>query len=62
MSEYSLKSLQLIFGQEFVQYLNELNVLMIGVGGIGCELLKALSPFKFNSIEIVPDLFYGIIF
>lgn len=53
MSEYSAKNLELIFGKDFVNYLSQLNVLMIGVGGIGCELLKALSPFKFNNIEIL---------
>lgn len=53
MSEYSSKYLNVIFGEDFVKHLTTLNVLMIGVGGIGCELLKALSPYKFNKIEIL---------
>lgn len=34
---------QLLFGKEFLGYLEEINILLIGVGGIGCEVLKVLT-------------------
>jgi len=34
---------ELLLGKEFVKYLGSVNVLLIGVGGIGCEVLKVLT-------------------
>jgi molybdopterin/thiamine biosynthesis adenylyltransferase len=33
------------------------HVLVVGAGGIGCELLKNLVLARFENIEIVPSLF-----
>ncbi|KAL4455772.1 hypothetical protein ABPG74_003182 [Tetrahymena malaccensis] len=44
---------QLLFGKEFLNYLNEINILLIGVGGIGCEVLKVLQQFKVKSLHIL---------
>ena len=47
------KSLTRIYGKEFVEYLKQQKLLIIGVGGIGCEILKNLLVFPFSNIEIV---------
>jgi molybdopterin/thiamine biosynthesis adenylyltransferase len=30
-----------------------MKILLVGVGGIGCELLKVLSHFKFDEIHMI---------
>ena len=42
-----------IYGKDFVSYMKSLKILVVGVGGIGCELLKVLSKFLFKEIHIV---------
>lgn len=42
---------QCIFGNE--DRLSSLRVLMIGVGGIGCEVLKMVSNLHFQELHII---------
>ena len=42
-----------IYGEELYQAIQSAKILMIGVGGIGCELLKALSKAGFINIDIL---------
>lgn len=48
-----LKTLDLILAQEVQLYLKESKILLIGVGGIGCEILKILSKFSFQELHIL---------
>jgi ubiquitin-like 1-activating enzyme E1 B len=42
-----------VLGKELVQRLGTTRVLMVGAGGIGCELLKNVVTAGFGYIEIV---------
>ncbi len=42
-----------LFNKEFISYIESQNVLIVGIGGIGCELLKILVKFKFSSYHLV---------
>ncbi|EGR30664.1 ubiquitin-activating enzyme e1, putative [Ichthyophthirius multifiliis] len=44
---------KLLFGEQFLEKFNQTSLLLIGVGGIGCEVLKNLSQFKFKEIHIL---------
>ena len=44
---------KLLFPQTLLDTLSTTNLLLIGVGGIGCEILKVLSQFHFSSIHIL---------
>lgn len=44
---------QKLLGSDFLNKLAETNILLIGVGGIGCEVLKVLSKFNLKSIHII---------
>lgn len=43
----------LIFNSELKQVVNSSKVLVVGAGGIGCELLKNLVLTGFEDIEVV---------
>jgi ubiquitin-like 1-activating enzyme E1 B len=45
--------LQTIFGKEILKTLHESKVLVVGAGGIGCELLKDLVMTGFHNIEVL---------
>jgi molybdopterin/thiamine biosynthesis adenylyltransferase len=45
--------MEVIFGNHFTESLKQEKLLLVGVGGIGCEILKQLSLAPFRHIEIV---------
>ncbi|KRW98931.1 Molybdenum cofactor biosynthesis, MoeB [Pseudocohnilembus persalinus] len=49
----SQKTLQLLYGEEEVSKLNRSNVLIVGAGGIGCELVKNLTKSGFKKFSII---------
>ena len=42
-----------LYGENTLKKITECKVLMVGAGGIGCELLKSLVLFGFKYIEII---------
>ena len=47
------EQLKLIYGDEIAQQILTSNVLIVGAGGIGCELVKSLSLSGFKKISII---------
>ena len=45
--------LKLIYGEGLVEFIRTSKILVVGAGGIGCELLKNLVLSGFENIEIV---------
>lgn len=45
--------LELIYGPEAAHRITTANILVVGAGGIGCELMKTLSVTGFKSITII---------
>lgn len=45
--------LEIIYGKNVAEKIISSNVLVVGAGGIGCELMKILSLTGFNKISIV---------
>ena len=48
--------LEMIYDHETAQKIINANVLVVGAGGIGCELMKTLSITGFSKITIVITL------
>ena len=48
-----LKPLLQTLGPNLVNYINNANILLVGAGGIGCELLKNLSLSGFTKITVI---------
>jgi ubiquitin-like 1-activating enzyme E1 B len=44
--------LELLYGAK-VQDIRKLNILLVGVGGIGCEVLKGLAKLPIESLHIL---------
>lgn len=42
-----------LFGKDFLESIQQEKLLLVGVGGIGCEILKQLTLAPFKHIEIV---------
>ena len=47
------RTLELIYGQSTLQKVSNSNVLVVGAGGIGCELIKNLGNSGFNRFTII---------
>ena len=45
--------LEIIYGQEIAQKVLKSNVLVVGAGGIGCELVKCLSMTGFGKLSVI---------
>ncbi len=43
----------MLYHPDFSQEISKISILLVGAGGIGCEILKNLSRFDFSLIEIV---------
>lgn len=57
MSAIKQTKLELIYGKETAKRVLGSKVLVVGAGGIGCELMKSLSLTGFSNINIVSKLF-----
>jgi molybdopterin/thiamine biosynthesis adenylyltransferase len=51
-------ALQKIYGTEVSEKIETSNILIIGAGGIGCELIKALSLSGFKNLTVVRNFDY----
>lgn len=47
------RHLELLYGKDICQRISNANLLIIGVGGIGCELLKNLPKAGFRRFTIL---------
>jgi ubiquitin-like 1-activating enzyme E1 B len=52
LSEY-ISDIEILLGTKGIEKLHKLKVLIIGAGGIGCELLKMLSKINLEKIETI---------
>lgn len=49
----SASKLELVYGPEIANKIHKSNLLVVGAGGIGCEVMKTLSLTGFKKITIV---------
>ncbi len=47
------QKLEIIYGKEVAALVTSSKVLVVGAGGIGCELVKCLSMTGFQSIKVI---------
>jgi ubiquitin-like 1-activating enzyme E1 B len=52
-----VNKLELIYGKQVAETILSSNVLVVGAGGIGCELMKTLSVTGFPKVSIVIQKF-----
>jgi len=55
------RTLELIYGPDITTKIHSSNLLVVGAGGIGCEVMKTLSLTGFKKITIVNIFRYDII-
>lgn len=55
------KTLDLLYHSNFSGEISKISILLVGAGGIGCEILKNLSRFDFSLIEIVISFIYEFV-
>ena len=48
-----LSTLKLIYGEELAEKVTAARLLVVGAGGIGCEVMKTLSVTGFAQVTIV---------
>jgi ubiquitin-like 1-activating enzyme E1 B len=48
-----LSTLKLIYGEELAEKVATARLLVVGAGGIGCEVMKTLSVTGFTQVTIV---------
>ncbi len=53
MMNSKLNTLTLIYGQALAEKVVSANILVVGAGGIGCEVMKSLSVTGFSKVTIV---------
>lgn len=49
----SQSKLEMIYGKDVASKVVSANVLVVGAGGIGCELLKVMSMTGFRKVTII---------
>ena len=47
------QKLEIIYGREVANLVQNSKVLVVGAGGIGCELVKSLSITGFQNIKVI---------
>lgn len=47
------QKLEIIYGEELTNKILGANVLVVGAGGIGCELVKVLSMTGFTKLAVI---------
>ena len=52
-SSVKQSKLEIIYGKGLAQTLVEASVLVVGAGGIGCELVKCLSVTGFRKLSVI---------
>ena len=48
-----LSTMKLIYGEELAEKVTAARLLVVGAGGIGCEVMKTLSVTGFTQVTIV---------
>ena len=48
-----LEQLKIIYGEDLASKIHHANLLVVGAGGIGCELVKCLSLSGFRKLSII---------
>jgi ubiquitin-like 1-activating enzyme E1 B len=61
MSEKRYSYFEKVYGKETFEKVKNSKILIVGAGGIGCELLKILVLSGFENLEIVTFNFLKII-
>jgi tRNA A37 threonylcarbamoyladenosine dehydratase len=49
----TFSTLKLIYGEELAERVTKARILVVGAGGIGCEVMKTLSVTGFTQVTIV---------
>ena len=52
-SNHKISKLEIIFGKPLADKVVSANVLVVGAGGIGCELVKCLSVTGFQKLSVI---------
>ena len=47
------RKLEIVYGTQITKKIAESKVLVVGAGGIGCELVKALSMSGFKDVVVI---------